>query len=65
MFSDIFKRFGNDLPWITQKIVNIFLDCDNDTLLFKVIQDGVACHTGRKSCFFKNLEISEVVDLRD
>ena len=46
----------------TQKIVNIFLDCDNDTLLFKVIQEGVACHTGRKSCFFTNLENSEVVE---
>lgn len=46
----------------TQKIVNIFLDCDNDTLLFKVVQEGVACHTGRKSCFFTNLENSEVVE---
>ncbi|AXK47981.1 bifunctional phosphoribosyl-AMP cyclohydrolase/phosphoribosyl-ATP pyrophosphatase [Aliarcobacter trophiarum LMG 25534] len=40
----------------TQKIVDIMLDCDNDTLLFKVIQEGVACHTGRKSCFFTSLK---------
>ncbi len=36
----------------TQKIVSIFGDCDNDTLLIKVIQNGPACHTGAHSCFF-------------
>lgn len=46
----------------TQKIVDIFLDCDNDTLLFKVIQEGVACHTGRKSCFFTNLQNEKIVE---
>ncbi|MDX4039761.1 bifunctional phosphoribosyl-AMP cyclohydrolase/phosphoribosyl-ATP diphosphatase HisIE [Aliarcobacter skirrowii] len=46
----------------TQKIVDIFLDCDNDTLLFKVIQDGVACHTGRKSCFFTNIQNEKIVE---
>jgi len=40
----------------TQKIVSFSIDCDNDTLLIKVEQSGVACHTGRKSCFFTNLE---------
>lgn len=40
----------------TQKIVDILLDCDHDTLLFKVIQEGVACHTGRKTCFFTSLK---------
>ena len=44
-----------------QEIVEILIDCDNDTLLLKVNQSGVACHTGRKSCFFTNLENSEVV----
>ncbi|NPA66163.1 MAG: bifunctional phosphoribosyl-AMP cyclohydrolase/phosphoribosyl-ATP diphosphatase HisIE [Epsilonproteobacteria bacterium] len=48
----------------TQEIEDFFLDCDNDTLLIKVKQNGVACHTGRKSCFFTKLEsgksISEV-----
>ncbi|MDX4062739.1 bifunctional phosphoribosyl-AMP cyclohydrolase/phosphoribosyl-ATP diphosphatase HisIE [Aliarcobacter skirrowii] len=46
----------------TQKIVDIFLDCDNDTLLFKVIQEGVACHTGKKSCFFTNLQNEKIVE---
>lgn len=45
----------------TQKIVDMFLDCDNDTLLIKVEQEGVACHTGRKSCFFTNLQTDEIV----
>jgi len=40
----------------TQEIVEISLDCDNDTILLKVNQTGVACHTGRKSCFFTNLK---------
>ncbi len=44
-----------------QNIKNIMLDCDNDTLLIKVEQIGVACHTGRKSCFFTDLETNEEV----
>lgn len=39
-----------------QHIKEIKIDCDNDTLLLKVDQIGVACHTGRKSCFFTDLE---------
>lgn len=35
-----------------QKVVSIFSDCDNDTLLINVEQTGVACHTGAMSCFF-------------
>jgi phosphoribosyl-ATP pyrophosphohydrolase/phosphoribosyl-AMP cyclohydrolase len=44
-----------------QEIVEILLDCDNDTLLLKVNQSGVACHTGRKSCFFTNLKTNETI----
>jgi phosphoribosyl-ATP pyrophosphohydrolase/phosphoribosyl-AMP cyclohydrolase len=39
-----------------QTIHSFSLDCDNDTLLIKVTQEGVACHTGRRSCFFTELE---------
>ncbi len=40
-----------------QKIREIRLDCDGDTLLLKVEQvGGIACHTGRKRCFFHLLE---------
>jgi phosphoribosyl-ATP pyrophosphohydrolase/phosphoribosyl-AMP cyclohydrolase len=45
----------------TQEILSFFIDCDNDTLLIKVNQKGVACHTGRKSCFFTELETAEIV----
>ncbi|CAM3493768.1 bifunctional phosphoribosyl-AMP cyclohydrolase/phosphoribosyl-ATP diphosphatase HisIE [Arcobacter aquimarinus] len=44
-----------------QEIVEILLDCDNDTILLKVNQKGVACHTGRKSCFFTNLTTNETI----
>lgn len=35
-----------------QNVREIFYDCDKDTLLIKVDQKGVACHTGQWSCFF-------------
>lgn len=38
-----------------QYVKSLSLDCDNDTLLAKVNQVGVACHTGSKSCFFQEL----------
>ncbi len=44
-----------------QQIVEILIDCDNDTLLLKVNQEGVACHTGRKSCFFTNLSTNKTI----
>lgn len=39
-----------------QKIRDIRLDCDGDTLLFHVEQTGAACHTGRWNCFFREAE---------
>jgi phosphoribosyl-ATP pyrophosphohydrolase/phosphoribosyl-AMP cyclohydrolase len=44
-----------------QHIERFLLDCDNDTLLLMVRQEGVACHTGRKSCFFTDIESGETV----
>lgn len=43
-----------------QQINSFNIDCDNDTLLIKVVQNGVACHTGRRSCFFTELESGEI-----
>ena len=41
----------------TQKVIDIYLDCDEDVLLLVVEQvGGIACHTGRHNCFFKKLE---------
>lgn len=45
----------------TQKIIEVLLDCDSDTLLLKVEQNGVACHTGRRSCFFNSLTYDKIV----
>ncbi len=45
----------------TQKVNEILLDCDNDTILLKVEQHGVACHTGRKSCFFTNIKTNGII----
>lgn len=43
-----------------QHVKEIYLDCDLDTILLKVIQDGgCACHTGRESCFFNRVDIDE------
>ena len=39
-----------------QEVDEIYLDCDGDTLLVKVRPKGPACHTGRKSCFYRKLE---------
>ena len=36
-----------------QRLVELRLDCDGDTLLLHVEQTGVACHTGRHNCFFR------------
>ena len=39
-----------------QHVQEIRIDCDEDTLLLKVRQDGAACHTGHRSCFYRLLE---------
>lgn len=43
-----------------QHVEEIYLDCDLDTILLKVVQDGgAACHTGRESCFFNRVDVEE------
>jgi phosphoribosyl-AMP cyclohydrolase len=43
-----------------QKIVDIQLDCDADVILLKIEQQGgIACHTGRESCFYRRLQNGE------
>lgn len=39
-----------------QKVLGLFMDCDEDVLLIKIEQQGgIACHTGRESCFYRQL----------
>lgn len=39
-----------------QKVVELYTDCDDDTLLAIVEQTGAACHTGNHSCFYRTIE---------
>lgn len=43
----------------TQALVEMQIDCDQDTLILRVHQRGPACHTNRKSCFYRRVERSE------
>lgn len=46
----------------TQKVVALRLDCDSDAVLLEVEQrGGIACHTGRESCFFQRLDAGKWV----
>jgi phosphoribosyl-AMP cyclohydrolase len=41
----------------TQKVLEMRMDCDNDVILLKIEQTGgIACHTGRRSCFFQKFD---------
>ena len=42
-----------------QYVKNIFYDCDADTLLIQIRQEGVACHTGERSCFYRKINLLE------
>ena len=46
-----------------QHLVDLRLDCDGDTLLALVDQHGVACHTGRRSCFYRAPRGAELATL--
>ncbi len=45
----------------TQSVEEVRVDCDGDTLLFKVKQEGGACHTGYRSCFYRRAEDETLV----
>jgi phosphoribosyl-AMP cyclohydrolase len=46
-----------------QKLVELRVDCDGDTLLLLVDQTGVACHTGRRSCFYRAARPEGLVEI--
>ena len=43
-----------------QRVSRILVDCDEDCLLYEVIQEGAACHTGHMTCFFRTLDGEEI-----
>ncbi|MGI1661815.1 phosphoribosyl-AMP cyclohydrolase [Palleronia sp. KMU-117] len=47
----------------TQRLVEMRVDCDRDCLLLLVEQDGPACHTGRRSCFFTAVRGGDEVEI--
>lgn len=48
----------------TQKVIDIHFDCDEDVILLKVEQiGGIACHTGRESCFYRQLQGDQWVEV--
>ena len=47
----------------TQVLKDLRVDCDGDTLLLLVHQDGVACHTGRRNCFYRAARDGAVVEI--
>ena len=48
-----------------QKVVDMFLDCDGDTLLLMIKQTGPACHTNRKSCFYRHLQDDQWITIEE
>ncbi len=48
-----------------QKVLDIYLDCDGDTLLLKIEQTGPACHTNRVSCFYKQMQDGEWITIEE
>ena len=46
-----------------QKLIELRLDCDGDTILLLVDQHGVACHTGRRDCFYRAASDGALVEI--
>lgn len=42
-----------------QRVVEMRVDCDQDAILIRVEQTGAACHTGRRSCFYRKVEAAD------
>ena len=48
----------------SQRVKSVYIDCDGDVVILRVEQKGgAACHTGKRSCFFRKLEGDEWIDV--
>ena len=63
MFRQKCKIYAFNFQMTYEQIIkDMRLDCDNDVILIRVEQKGgIACHTGRKSCFYQQLQDGEWV----
>ena len=64
-FATYFSRSRNSI-WVKgetsgniQKIVDILVDCDEDSLIYLVEEAGPACHTNNETCFYRNISFKE------
>ncbi len=64
-YATYFSRSRNEL-WVKgetsgnkQKVVDIKIDCDEDSIIYLVKDYGVACHTGEESCFYRDLNLEK------
>jgi len=48
-----------------QKVLDMYLDCDGDTILLNIEQTGPACHTNRESCFYKQKQGDDWVTVEE
>lgn len=49
----------------TQTLVDFRIDCDRDCILMEVVQEGAACHTGRRNCFYTEIKDGAEVIIAD
>ncbi len=71
-YATYWSRSRNEL-WVKgeqsgnrQEVKEIYVDCDEDSILLKVIQrGGGACHTGHRSCFYRRLEGGELKEVSE
>jgi phosphoribosyl-AMP cyclohydrolase len=48
-----------------QRLIELRLDCDGDAILLLVDQQGVACHTGRRNCFFRAMRNGQLTEIAE